>query len=123
MNTIGRSTLIFWLVIPVASGCTTLQPVEKSPEQLHERIFADNIIDVGDSVKIVTSDGANYKFKVAAVTADHIAGKDIEVPIEDIIAVETREFSGGKTTALAAGGLALVYVIAGAVAAASLLAY
>ncbi len=123
MSTIGRSTLIFWLVIPVASGCTTLQPVEMSPEQLHERIFTDNIIEVGDSVKIVTSDGASHKFKVSAVTADHIAGKDIEVPIGDIIAIETREFSGGKTTALTAGGLALVYVIAGLVAAASLLAY
>jgi hypothetical protein len=111
------------IIILVASGCTTLKPVEMSPEQLHERISAGEIIEVGDSVKIVTADGAIHKFKVTAISADHIAGKDIKLPIVDIVAVETREFSGGKTTALTAGGLALVYVIAAAVATASLLAY
>jgi hypothetical protein len=110
------------ITILVASGCTTLKPVEMSPEQLHARISAGEIIEVGDTVKIVTADGTIRKFKVSTITADRITGKDIELPIADIIAIETREFSGGKTTALAAGGAALVYVIVVA-ATASLLAY
>ncbi|MDH3752045.1 MAG: hypothetical protein OEU40_15780 [Gammaproteobacteria bacterium] len=123
MSTINRTTLIGLLVILVASGCTTLKPAEMSLEQLHEQIFAGNIIEVGDSVKIVTADGAIHKFKVSAITANRITGKDIELPIADIVAVETREFSRGKTTALAAVGVVLAYVIAEAAATASLLDY
>lgn len=104
------------IVILLASGCSTLTPVEMSPEQLHERISLGEIIQVGDSVRIVTTDGENHKFKVSAVTAEHIAGKDIEISIADILAVETREFSGGKTAALAVGSAALLYAIAAAVA-------
>ncbi len=107
----------------VASSCTTLKPVEMPPAQLHRTISAGGIIDVGDSVKIVTADGAIHKIRVSAVTADHITGNDIELPIADIVAVETREFSGGKTTALAAGSAVLLYAIAAAIATASLLSY
>jgi hypothetical protein len=39
------------------------------------------------------------------------------------VAVETKEFSGGKTTALAVGGVAVLYVVAAAVATAALLSY
>ena len=101
----------------VASGCTTLKPVEMSPEQLHGRISTGEVIQVGDTVKIATADGEKYKFKVTSITADHVSGKDIEIPIPDILAVQTREFSGGKTAALA-GGAALLYAIGATVAAA-----
>ena len=104
------------------SGCTTLKPV-KGGERLHERISAGNIIEVGDSVKIFTADGAIHKFKVSAISADRITGRNIELPIADIVAVETREFSRGKTIALATVGLALTIVIAEAIAAASLADY
>ncbi len=111
------------MIILLASGCTTLKPVEMSPEQLHEQISTGDVIKVGDSVKVVTADGAISKFKITAITAEHISGKDTELRIEDIVAVETREFSGGKTTALAVGGVVVLYGILGAVAAASLLSY
>ncbi len=110
------------IVILVASGCSTLKPVEMSPEQLHERISMGEIIQVSDSVRIVTTDGDNHKFKVTAITADHITGKDIEILSPDIVAVETREFSGGKTAALA-GSAVLLYAIVAAVASAVVLAY
>lgn len=91
------------LVLLIASGCTTSKPVELAPEQLHERIFTEDIIQVGDDVRIVTSDGINHKFKVTAITENHILGKDIDIPIVDIVALETREFSGGKTSLLVGG--------------------
>ena len=115
-----RLTLIT-ITLLMVSGCTTLKPVEMPPEQLHGRISAGEIIEVGDSVKIVTTDGTVHKFKVSGITADRITGKNIELPIADIVAVETREFSGGKTTALAGGSAFLLYTIAAAVATASLL--
>lgn len=112
-----KSILI--IVIALAtSGCTTLKPVEMSPEELQQRIAAGEIIEVGERVKVVAKDGKVYEFKVTEVTADQISGKDVEISVADIIAIETREFSGGKTTALVAGGT-FVYVLLAAVAAAA----
>ncbi len=115
--------LLLLIVFLGATGCTTLKPVQMSPEQLQDRISAGDVLEVGDSVKIVTTDGSVHKFRVTAVTADQIAGQGIEIPVDEIIAVETREFSGGKTTALAAGSVAIAYVVAAAVATATLLAF
>ena len=108
-------------VLLVASACTSMKAVEMSPEQLQQKVSAGEIISVGDSVQIATSDGQTHKFRVTAITADLVSGKDIEIPVTDILAVQTREFSGGKTTALAAGGIGLLYVIGGAIAAAALM--
>ena len=99
-----------FVVILLFSGCTTLRPVELSPEQLHERISIGEVIQAGDDVKLFTADGKHHEFQVTAVTDDRIMGKDIEIPIADIIAVETREFSGGKTAVLA-GSAYLLYVL------------
>jgi hypothetical protein len=106
----------------IASGCTTMKPVEMSADQLQEKISAGAIVNVGDSVQIATKDGKTYKFKVSAVTAEQISGKDIDIPVKEIVAVRTREFSGGKTTALAAGGVGLFVIIGGAIAAGAALA-
>jgi hypothetical protein len=94
-----------------ATGCTSLKPVELAPEVLQERIFSGNIVKLGDKVKVVTSDGVRSEFKVTAITENHILGKDIDIPIRDIVALETREFSGGKTSVLVGGSFLWMYVI------------
>jgi hypothetical protein len=99
------------IVILLVTGCTTLKPVEMPPDQLQDRISTGQIVQVGDSVKLVTADGKQHKFKVTSITDHHIAGKDIEVPIADIVAVESREFSGGKTTALAGGSATIAIIV------------
>jgi hypothetical protein len=111
------------IAILFVGGCTTLKPVEMSPELLQQHISDGQVFEVGDSAKIVTTDGVIHKFRVTGVTADKILGKGVEVPISDIVAVETQEFSGGKTAALAVGSVAILYIIAAAVATASLLSY
>ena len=116
-----RSFLVIVIVL-MTSGCTTLKPVEMSPEELQQKIAAGEIIEVGDKVKVVTADGTVHKFEVSEITADRVSGKDVELPVADIIAVETREFSAGKTTALVAGGT-FVYVLLAAVAAAATLGF
>ena len=105
-----------FLALAFASGCTTLKPVEMPPEQLHDLISRGEVAQVGDRIKVVTADGSHHELRVTAVTDDSIAGGDIDIAIADIIALKTREFSGGKTAALA-GGTYLVYsVMAGLVA-------
>jgi hypothetical protein len=98
-------------VLLMASACTSMKAVEMSPEQLQQKVSAGEVIKVGDSVLIATADGQNHKFKVTALTADRVSGKDIQIPVIDILAVKTRKFSGGKTAALTAGGIGLLYVI------------
>ena len=99
------------LVFLVATGCTSLKPVELAPETLQEKILSDNIINVGDWIKVVTSDGVRSEFKVTAISENHIRGKNIDIPIQDIVALETRELSGGKNLALAGGAALGWYLI------------
>ena len=99
------------LLVLFANGCTTLKPIELAPEQLHEKILTDDIIRVGDNVQITTSDGIRHEFKVTSVTENQIIGKDINIPILDIVTLSTRSFSGGKTSTLAGGTLLLFFLI------------
>lgn len=108
------------IVIFAVCGCSTLKPIDMSPEQLHDQISRGEIVKAGDSVRIVTIDGETHKFRVTAITSDQISGKDTTIPIANIVALETRVFSGGKTAALTAGSVVLLYVIAAAVASAAL---
>jgi len=105
-----------FIVILLITGCTTLKPVEMSPEQLHARISAGEVLNEGDKVKIVTTDGKIHQFEVTDINDTSIVGDDVEVRIVDIVALETREFSGGKTAALVGGSyVALGMLIALAV--------
>lgn len=108
------------VIICVLSGCTSLKPIQMPAEQLQQKITTGQIILVGEKARLITADGKEYKINVIAVTDGLIIAKDVEVPIVDVVAVETRRASAGKTTALvAAGSIATVYIIAGALAAAA----
>jgi hypothetical protein len=88
------------IAILILAGCTTMKPVEMSPDQLHDQISSGDIVGPGDQVKLFTSDGKTHELKVSAITDTSIVGDDIEVPIDDVIAMETKEFSGGDTSVL-----------------------
>jgi hypothetical protein len=96
----------------LVSGCTSLRPTEASPEDLQRMITQENLIQPGDRVRLVTADEAVYRFRVTRVDLDEglIAGRAEAVPIAEIVAVETREVSVGKTAALT-GGLIGAWVL------------
>ena len=104
------------IVLLICFGCSSLKPVKAPPEQLHERISAGEIVRPGDDVRIITTDGKYHEFHVTAVTADTISGKKTwgkktAVQIADVVTVEVRGFSGGKTTLLAGGTVLFVMLI------------
>ena len=105
----GRFISVF-LFILLASGCSTTKPVEMTPQEVQQKISAGELIAVGDKVKIATADGEVHEFEVTAVTSEQIQGDDIAIPIDDVVAIETKEFSAGKTAALA-GGTVVVWAI------------
>ena len=104
-----------FLVMLLVSGCSTVKPVEMTPDQVQQKVSAGELIAVGDKVRVATSTGEVYDFKVTAVTNQQILGDGIQIPIEDVVAIETREFSVGKTAALA-GGTVLLWAVIVAVA-------
>ena len=116
---VAALTLVVSLVI---QGCTTVRPVEMTPEVLQQKIESTKLIEVGDSVEIVTADGQKYKFDVTKVDKEQVIGKDVAIPIKDIVALHTREFSGGKTALLVGTTAVTVWMILSALSLIGLMA-
>ena len=104
------------LVATIVAGYTSLKPIELSQDQLHMEIRNNHVVEVGENIKAVTVDGKRHEFKVVEVTATSLVGETESIEIDDIVALETRQFSGGKT-ALLVGGMYAVYGLLAAVAA------
>jgi hypothetical protein len=129
-DTVMAQHTTFWKIISILViinliGCTSLQTIEAPPDRLHEQIRHENLVKVGDKVRIITEDQKEHQFVVTAINEDEIRGDDVTIPIDSIVTVETREFSTGKTVLLGVGITGTVLLIATAllVAAAVPVAY
>ena len=100
------------VILLLASGCTTFKPVGLESEKLHEQLYAGEIIHVEDKVKIRTSDGIDYRFEVLEIKENRIVGSEVNIPIENIVTIDKREFSGGKTALLVGGILGAIILMA-----------
>ena len=110
----------FWKIISILViinliGCTSLQTIEAPPDRLHEQIRRENIVKVGDKVRIITEDQKEHQFVVTAIYEDEIRGEDVTIPIDSIVTLETREFSTGKTVLLGVGITGTVLLILAAI--------
>lgn len=104
------------------SGCTTFKPITGAANpQLTDDLVARNI-KAGDTVKIITKDGRDLKFKVDQVGAETISGENQTVSFQEIAKLEKRKISAGKTTVLGLGVLGTVIVGVGVAAAVAFLA-
>jgi len=103
-------------------GCTSLQPVELPVSELREKIVNDNLIVTGDRIEVVLDSGERKSFTVTTVTPTHIRGEHESAPIDAIVALETKEFSGGKT-ALLGGGAFLLYGLMAAIGASVMIGF
>jgi hypothetical protein len=104
--------IILTATVLLVCACTTMRPIEAPPAEVQRIIIEENVLKAGERVKLVTEDGKLHQFKIVAVDqeAGLVHGKNTSVPIDEVVAVETREVSVGKTAALA-GGIAAVWVI------------
>lgn len=95
----------FIVLIAVTSiaGCTTLRPIEGTPTQLQQRISSGELLKTGDRVAIVTTDAKWHQFSVTGLSAGLIEGRAESVPVDQVAALEKREFSRAKTLILVAG--------------------
>jgi hypothetical protein len=98
------------LVMASLLACTSMRPVEASPEELAARIRQGNVVQVGEKVTIVTKDGRKDQFTVTAIDEFTVKGNKESIPIDDIVALKTKEISLGKT-ALLTGGIGLTFYL------------
>ena len=116
-------------------GCSSIQLIEAQPDELQNRIRHENLVKVGDNVRIITEDEKEHQFRVTSVdeseiigvqvisnTGDEIVEEIVKIPVESIIALETKEISIGKTVLLGYGILG-VWVAIGMLIAASSIAF
>jgi|HubBroStandDraft_5_1064220.scaffolds.fasta_scaffold251972_2 hypothetical protein len=114
-NLIARASFLVAVAV-ILAGCTTLRPVNGTPGELQRRINAGELLKAGDRVRIVTTDQKEHRFTVKTVGAGVVAGPSESIPVGQIDLLEKRQFSRGKTIALAggiAGGAALALFIYG----------
>ena len=120
--------------ILITSGCTTVRPTDLPREQLQDKIVSGEIIKLGDYATIITADGKRHGLKVLTVTEESVTGEQliaveggprdensfedtkvvvaetIDIPITDIVGVETKEATIIGHTAAVTGGFAMGYL-------------
>jgi hypothetical protein len=84
---------ILLIIILVCAGCTTLKPLAGDPSQQ---------LKVGDRVVITTQDNLKHRLRVHSIDVRAVMGASQTVQIDQIVSVQRRQFSLGKTLALAA---------------------
>lgn len=90
------------------AGCTVIEPVSGDSPQLAARIAAGEVIHPGERVVLTTRDGWTHKLTVNAITDDRVVGDRESVETAQIVGVERRHFSTGRTVAIAAAGTVIV---------------
>ena len=109
-----RKIIVCVLIVVMAPGCTTLHPIAGSSSELQQRINSGELLRVGDRLEIATTDGKTHQITVNGFGDGRIDGKEESIRVDQIVSLQKREYSGGKTLALV--GVA-VLVVVGAVAA------
>jgi hypothetical protein len=114
-----RRLIVLAALISLAA-CTTLRPIEGSPNDLQSRIGSGGLLEAGDRVSIVTADAKTHKLRVRRISAGIIEGRKDRVPIDQIVSLQKRQFSRAKTWLLVGTGVAftglIIYGIANATA-------
>ena len=108
--------IISMLVIFNLIGCSSHQSIQAQPDELQDRIRHENLVRVGDKVRIFTEDEKEHQFRVTSIDENEITGvrvkstdenkivdEIVKIPVDSIVALETKEFSIGNTVLLGYG--------------------
>jgi hypothetical protein len=90
--------IAFVLVAAVLNGCMTTKAIDpRSPAVVAQKVT------VGDTVICTLQDGRQVTLTVTAVEADALQGATERIRFAEMIALERRQVSVGKTTLLTTG--------------------
>ena len=100
-------------LLAVAGGCTAVKRVDMDPTTLRDELRGGGVVETGDTVTVISEVQGDLTFVVTDVDGEAIRGESelgqpIEVPINEIVALETRKFAPVRTGAAIWGGSFLV---------------
>jgi len=98
-------TLASLAMIPLLA-CTSMRSVPMPPAELAAKIRQGHVLRVGDEVTIATRGGHENRFTVTAIDESTVRGDRQSIPIDDIVALKTKQISLGDT-ALLTGAITL----------------
>ena len=111
----GLRWLVFGCLV-LGCGCTSLQWAEMAPDEIRQGIHEGHLLQVGDRVGVIDKAGTEQLIRVTAVKPEVIVGKlgwgdrrwgeEVEIAIDDIVAMRTARLDRGRTTAAAMTGAA-----------------
>jgi hypothetical protein len=112
------------MVIFLLAGCTTLQPLAGNAETLRDELRSGETVTAGDKVRVVSRDGLSRLIIVTALDENTLRGHPegvetqdvvVAIPIDDIVFMEGKKTSVGKTvvygSGVAVGGAAATVAI------------
>ena len=106
---VNHSVNRFIALVALISFCFTVSCTTSKVHPLHTTLPQQKVegIKVGDTVKITTYSGEQYKFKVENITKEEIEGEGITVALTDIESIK-KVYITGRTVAIALGIIALL---------------
>ena len=99
------SSLSVLLILAAIGGCMNIQKVDQPPGTLQQNIRDGELIHPGDRIAVVSSRLGERIFVVTEVDEEAVHGQGIEVPIDDVVALEKREFDPLLTGLAIYGGI------------------
>ena len=96
----------------LTAGCTAMQPLADDARTLRTELRDGETVRPGDSVRVVTRDGLSRYLVVTALDQNTLKGRPegvktttavVSIPIDDIVFMEGKKVSVGKTAAYASG--------------------
>ena len=109
----GMSAVLAFAVL--ASGCTTLQAVDMPPDRLRDALRGGNVVQPGETVVLVTADGAEHtlEFMEVDAAADVVRGRAddgavVAVAVEDIVVLRSLDHAADNSTLLTIAVLAAI---------------
>jgi hypothetical protein len=123
-RTVSLVACLLLMMTSLLAGCTTLQPMAGNAETLRNELRSGEAVKPGDKVRVVSRDGLSRLLIVTALDQNTLKGHPegvgteyavVTIPIDDIVFMEGKKVSVGKTAAYTGGltvGAALTLGIA-----------
>ncbi len=105
-----RVTTIILAIGLLQFGCTSVQRVDTTPEDLQAQIRAGKYLQKGRDVTIFTNEGKEVFFRFEQLANDAIVGTtqvgdQASVPIDDVVGLTSKRLNAGRTIAAVGGGV------------------
>lgn len=98
------ATLAVFVAVTSFGGCMSVKKVDQPPEAIRENIRNGGLIRPGDRVAVVSVSQGERIFVVSEVDDDNIRGEGVEMPIDDVVALQRHSIDPVRTGLAIYGG-------------------